>query len=175
MNRWRRFIRSIAFLLIFLLSALWTKTLFGIIFLILSIFYFVMDVCFAREKKTENKDQVKNYAGPLGVLGDYIVDATESYGLFLDLLDAPVFVDIRYDEFIERRKQRAIYLFDHQKELEVNFIKFVDKNPEFKTKRITYIGLHYPKNFERGEVFWNPDGYTLLYGLEFVLEPRRGE
>jgi len=174
MRKWRRFIRSALFFAIFLvLLPFWKYTLACLAFLMLSVFYFGVDVYSIDKRKTQKESVTENYSGPHGILGDYIIESTKSYGLFIELLGAPVFIDIKQDKFLEQRKQRAIHLFENQKKLEINLVKFINQNAEFKTKKIDSIGLHYIKNLERGEVFWDPDGYTLLYGLEFVLESQK--
>jgi hypothetical protein len=152
-------------------------------FFVLSIVYFFVDAYFTGERKTgdkiENETLPKNYSGPYGVLGYYIVDSTKSYGLYMELLGASVFVDIKEDRFLERRKQQAMRLFDARKELEINLADFINKNPRYKNKEIYYIDL-YDKNLEQGDVMWNFEGFdsdsdmeqygnTLLSGLNFVL------
>lgn len=104
-----------------------------------------------------------------GVLGKHVVsgDSELSYGLFIDLDGDSVFVDIKEDAHFEERKRRAIFLFERRKELEKNISKFRSENPSFKNKKIHAIGIH-AEDLEQGEVFWIPDGYTLLKGLEFL-------
>jgi hypothetical protein len=167
MKKYRRFFRAVLFFAIFLFVLIWTKTLLWLAFLILSIFYFAVDIYSVDKRKTENDSIVEKYSGPFGVLGDYVVDATESYGLFIELLKAPVFIDIRRDEFLGRREQQAKYLFERQKELETNLLDFMTVNPDFKARRVSYIGLH-SKVMDQGEVFWDPEGSTLLSGTSFL-------
>lgn len=105
-----------------------------------------------------------------GSLGDYAVDGDGqdlSYGLYIDLGGDPVFIDIKKDTYVEERKTRAQMLFKRQEELKANLVRFIEENPEFKNSKIHAIGLH-AKDIEQGEVFWLPNGYTLLRGLEFV-------
>jgi hypothetical protein len=166
MKRYRRFFRPVLFFSIFLLLA-WKKITLWVGFLILSIFYFAVDVYSADKRKAQNESTAEEYSGPLGILGHHVIDATESYGLFIKLLNSPVFVDIRRDEFLEQREQRASYLFKHQKELENNLTDFMTYNPEFKGKKISYIGLH-SDIIDQGEVFWSPEGYTLISGISFL-------
>lgn len=167
MKKYRRFFRCVLFFLIFLFFAIWAKTFLWVAFLVLSIFFFAVDVYSVDKRKKENDSIVEKYSGPFGVLGGYVVDATESYGLFIELLNAPVFIDIRRDEFMERREQQAKYLFERQNELETSLMGFMNATPEFKNKRVLCIGLH-SKVMDQGEVFWSPDGYTLLSGTSFL-------
>lgn len=167
MKNYRRFFRPILFFAIFLFLLIWTKTLLWLAFLILAIFYFAVDVYSVDKRKTENDSIMDNYSGPFGILGEYVVDGTQSYGLFIKLLGVPAFIDIRRDEFLEQREQQAKYLFSNQKGLETNLVNFMNKNPEFKAKRVSYIGLH-SKAIDQGEIFWDPDGYTLLSGTSFL-------
>jgi len=104
---------------------------------------------------------------PVGKLGRFTIDGDESFGLFLELAKAPVFVDLREDEQIENRKTRALYLADNVRALESSLAAFRAKNTEFLQRQPTYIGLH-SSDPETAEVFWEPDGHTALRGLEFV-------
>jgi hypothetical protein len=103
----------------------------------------------------------------LGELGRYTIDGAESLGLFITLDGKKTFVDLREDEHVEARKAHAKYLFRNSKLLESSLASFRTRNPEFASRPLTYIGLHAP-NLEQGEVFWDPNGYTILRGLEFV-------
>lgn len=101
-----------------------------------------------------------------GVLGDYVVDETPSFGLFIRLKDWAVFVDIRRDRLENARRARAQFLYQQEAQLNLQLDLFLKANPEFAARSIGYIGLH-SKNIEQGEVFWDPDGYTLLKGTTF--------
>lgn len=101
-----------------------------------------------------------------GVLGDYVVDETPSFGLFIRLREQPVFVDIKQDRLVELRKTRAAFLHEHSTELDEQLDLFLRANPQFATRSIQYIGLH-SQHVDQGEVFWDPDGYTLLKGSTF--------
>jgi hypothetical protein len=108
-----------------------------------------------------------------GVLGNYAPDendrSDQSFGLYIKLGRHNVFVDIREDESLETRKARALYLANHSKELERSLEEFISNHPIYETRSVSYIGLH-SKNLEQGEVFWDPEGYTLLRGLIFELK-----
>jgi hypothetical protein len=56
--------------------------------------------------------------------------------------------------------------YQHEAQLNLQLDLFLKANPEFAARSIAYIGLH-SKNIEQGEVFWDPDGYTLLKGTTF--------
>lgn len=104
---------------------------------------------------------------PVGELGRFVVDGDNSFGLFVKLGGDLVFVDIREDENLEERKARARTLATNVTALEKSLAAFRTRNTEFADRRIVYIGLHSRDN-EQGEVFWEPIGYTLLKGVEFV-------
>jgi hypothetical protein len=183
MKKWHRFIRPVLFFVISVLLFFQIKDApVWLPFLLLSVFYLGMDVYSIGKRKTrdktENETLPENYSGSYGILGYYIVDSTKLYGLYMELLGTSVFIGIREDKFLEQRKQQAMRLFDAQKELEINLIDFIEKNPKYKNKKVSYIGL-FVKNLEQGEVFWDFDsdpedaehyGYTLLHGLNFVFE-----
>ena len=103
-----------------------------------------------------------------GELGKYVVDSTKSYGLFLVLHGKPVFVDLREDKLLKKREKYATFLFDKTNILENKLSEFLEVNPEYKVRHLKYIGLH-SKEKDEGEVFWEPEGYTKLRGLEFSL------
>lgn len=105
----------------------------------------------------------------LGVLGNYVVDDTESFGRFINLDEHVAFVDLREDKYLELRKAKAIQLFENRQQLARSLSMLVVANPTFRDRRVAYIGLH-SKDLEQGEVFWDPSGYTLLKGLSFELE-----
>jgi hypothetical protein len=167
MSKIRPFIRPALFFAAFLFLLLWTKTLLWIAFLLLSIFFFAVDIYSVDKRKQEDTTVVRNYSGVYGVLGDYVVDATESFGLFIEILNAPVFIDIRRDEFQKQREQQAKWLMERQKELEVSLVNFINANPRFREKKMSCIGLH-SKNLDQGEVFWEPSGQSLLRGISFL-------
>ena len=118
-------------------------------------------------------EPIDNAAVTLGVLGVYAPDpadpSDECYGLYLLIAGQSVFVDIREDKYLAQRKLKALDLFAHTKELEVSLEQFVRHNPMFASRSVGYIGLH-SNNLEQGEVFWDPEGYTVLRGLTFALE-----
>jgi len=101
-----------------------------------------------------------------GVLGDYVVDDTPCFGLFIRLKNWPVFVDVKQDRLENARRERAQFLCQHEAQLNSQLDLFLKSNPTFAARSIAYIGLH-SKNIEQGEVFWDPEGYTLLKGMTF--------
>jgi hypothetical protein len=58
-------------------------------------------------------------------------------------------------------------LFQSQSELEKDLKRFLDDNPAYRGKRLTYIGLH-STTVNQGEIFWEPDGHTILKNLTFL-------
>ena len=104
---------------------------------------------------------------PYGQLGTYDVEGDKLYGMFIELKGRPVFVDIREDGLLEKRKQRAAFLHGNTLELERSLEDFQRQHPNFQTRVVGIIGLH-SKEVEQGEVFWDPEGTCLLQGLRFV-------
>ncbi|MFZ6726870.1 hypothetical protein ACO0K2_15360 [Undibacterium sp. MH2W] len=47
-------------------------------------------------------DVEDEYVGARGFLDEYAVDGDKSYGLFIDLLDRAVFVDIKIDRLFKK-------------------------------------------------------------------------
>lgn len=106
-----------------------------------------------------------------GVLGEYDVEddgELDSFGLYIRLRGRPVFVDIKEDKHIEARKQKALALYESSTIVEQNLKRFISENPAFQARIPLSIGLH-STDLDRSEVFWEPDGYTLMKGLDFVL------
>lgn len=106
--------------------------------------------------------------GPLGTVGHYDADGDgePSLGLYIQLLGKPVFVDVKEDSLVQERTQRANFLAANCAALERSLEAFLQENPAFHERSVSTIGLH-AKNLEQAEVFWDPEGYTLLMGLEF--------
>ncbi len=105
-----------------------------------------------------------------GILGSYAVDGDAedlSYGLYIKLGDQDVFVDIREDKLLEQRKLRASALFRATSKLEENLRIYIERNNKFEMKRVASIGVH-SDDIEQNEVFWDPNGHSLLVGFEFV-------
>lgn len=127
-------------------------------------FYLLIGRKYRSTKALANMESIR-----YGELGEYVVDGDESYGLYLRLCGWDVSVDIRKDELLEARKDRACALFANSALLERSAQEFIEATPRFKDSRIASIGLHAP-DIEQCEVFWEPDGYTLLRGYTFVPE-----
>jgi hypothetical protein len=105
-----------------------------------------------------------------GKLGRNNVDADPDdtgYGLYITLNGTAVFVDLREDGLLEKREARARYLYENSRLLEESLLKFIAEHKEYVNSRVEAIGIHLD-NLDRAEVFWSPNGYTLLKGLEFV-------
>jgi len=111
-------------------------------------------------------DPVHDHPAEPGVLGHYVVDSTQVFGLFITLGVYKAFVDIKEDKFVEQRKIKALQLYENQRLLSESLTTFLQSHPDFRGRRIEYIGLH-SKDLEQGEVFWDPSGYTLLKGFAF--------
>jgi len=170
MKRIKRYVRIV---ISFALAAIFWQiggSLLWVAFTLLGLFFMAVDV-FGIEKtdhsmKSLDVDWAKETTG---LLKDYTVDATPSYGLFFDLCDNRIFVDIKQDKYVEERKKKALQLLQDRTALEESLKRFFNRHPSFKTKHVRYIGLH-SDDLNRAEVFWEPDGYTLLKGLEFIEE-----
>jgi len=136
-----------------------------------AIFFLITDLLQLTKRKQMNPDDGSTADEKAdvddGVLGSYVVDSTKVRGLFIELHAHRLFVDIKQDELQEARSKRAQLLFRERSTLEASLGKFLERNPSFASRRITYIGLH-ASDLTQGEVFWEPSGYTLLKGLEFV-------
>lgn len=105
----------------------------------------------------------------VGVLGRYIDEGDECYGLFIPIGGVRVPVDIREDRLLPQREDHARRLFEGRQTLAESLTRFTHAHPEYSSRSIGAIGLH-SSIFDRAEVFWNPEGYTLLKGLEFVAD-----
>lgn len=159
---------------IFLLAALCVGVFFDwllcIPLLLFAVFFMGVDVFNIGLATPNDFDMdVEFHRNQEGVLGEYILDMTKLYGMFIKLSDISTFMDIKKDKYFEKRKEYARFLFEHKVELEISLNKFLDRNPEFKSKKITGIGL-FSKDLNQGEVFWDPGGYTIFRGLEFCDE-----
>ena len=154
-------------LIIAVLLFVYSDTLLWIGGLLLALFYFGVDVFNIDKSDSSFAEEAEEYpAHKPGVLGHYEIDSTESYGLFLSLGGKPVFVDIREDKLIEKRKEFARFLANNANNLESSLNEFIQTHPDFSSRQIASIGLH-AKTLDQGEVFWYPEGYTRLKGLEF--------
>ena len=167
-SEYKKYIRSIIFLISGLTVAIFLKAVFSIALLLLAIFYYAVDVHNIDKRSDDNSEIEENFESyEIGVFGKFIVDGTEDYGIFIILDRAKVFITIRDDKFFKERKTHAHYLFNNSSLIEESLKKYISMNPEFSNRKISYIGLH-SKNLEQGEVFWKPEGYTILEGLKFI-------
>lgn len=163
----RKLIRPGVIVLISLVLFVFTDTLLWIAGLLLALFYVGVDVYNIDKSDTSVADEGAEYPEhETGVLGQYEIDSTSSYGLFLSLCGNPVFVDIREDKFIDQRKEFARFLVKNAENLEQSLQGFIQTHPDYSSRRVDSIGLH-AKVLDQGEVFWHPKGYTRLKGLEF--------
>jgi hypothetical protein len=169
-NRWGKALRGSLLLALAAIVFFKTTALLWAPLLLAALFFYSVDI-FSIDKS--NPALGKHlFEDPItyGRVGEYVVDSTPSFGLFIELQEQPVFIDIRKDHLIEERRARAEYLFQHQSELNDNLHRFLNENPDYRSKRLAYIGLH-SDSLEQGELFWNTAGNTVLRGLEF-LAPR---
>ena len=104
-----------------------------------------------------------------GVLGRHQIDGPgeeASFGMFIDIAGAAVFLDIREDDLLDDRISQARLLEVSADDLALSLSAFLQRNTEYRGRRVASIGLH-ARDVERGEVFWKPDGYSLLKGKIF--------
>jgi hypothetical protein len=167
----RRLLRPLVCLAMAAGVAVVSNSLFWVPLVMLAAFFFAVDVMRIDkapfEQETVLERDLSN--GPVGVLGRYVVDSTESLGLFFEIGGKNVFVDIREDDQVEARQRHALFLAGHQSELEASVAEFRKAHPEFAGRRLAYIGVHRPV-VDECEVFWAPEGHSLLKGLSFVSD-----
>jgi hypothetical protein len=166
-SRWRKALRGSLLVALAAIVFFKTTTLLWAPLLLLALFFYAVDIFSIDKRKSAPGAQVFEKPIAYGRVGEYVVDSTPSFGLFIELQKEPVFIAIKRDRFVEERKARAEYLFQHQSELNDNLSGFLNENPSYRSKRLTYIGLH-SNSLEQGELFWSPDGYTILRGLNFL-------
>jgi hypothetical protein len=168
LERYKKFFRPLVLLAVSVSILLYSDMSLWILFLLLALFYFAVDVLNVDKSDSSSTDLVEEFSShELGVLDHYTLDSTLSYGLFVSLRGKPVFVDIKEDRFLEKRKTFARFLSDSTSTLEKNLNDFIESHPEFSSRHIVYIGLH-AKELDQGEIFWEPEGYIGLKGLEFL-------
>jgi len=68
---------------------------------------------------------------------------------------------------IDKRIEQAKKLHESTQALDASLDAFLVRNPEFVRRSLASIGLH-ATNVEQGEVFWDPEGHTLLIGTDFL-------
>lgn len=153
--------------MIAVLLFIYSDTSLWILGLLLALFFYGIDVRNMHLSDSSVSTYSELYPDhEIGVLGHYEIDSTQFYGLFMSLVGRPVFVDIREDKLIDERRKFARFLANNTENLETSLSKFIQEHPDFSSRQITSIGL-YAKTLDQGEVFWIPEGYTLLKGLEF--------
>ena len=164
----RKYLRPAIIFVIAILLFFFIDTLLWFGALLLALFYFAVDVFnIDKSDSSVSAEPVEYPVHETGVLGHYEIDSTQSYGLFVSLGGAPVFVDIREDKLVDKRAEFAFFLAKNTDDLERNLHGFIQAHPEYSTRQIASIGLH-AKTLDQGEVFWHPNGYTGLKGLEFL-------
>lgn len=105
----------------------------------------------------------------LGTLGMHFIDGEDeepAYGLYVLILGNHVFVDIKQDEYLAERCERAKEIFEATRLLEQSLVGFLERNPGYRSKVPAILALHAP-DIDRIEVFWEPNGVTTLHGYEF--------
>jgi hypothetical protein len=104
---------------------------------------------------------------PLNHFGDYIIDGDKSYGAFIDLCGSTVFVEVKSDALKAERLVQAKEIVRRKGLIDQSFKKFISEHPEYAERKVAYICSH-SKHISQFEVFWEPEGYTLLRDFEFV-------
>jgi hypothetical protein len=169
---WRKALRGSLLLVLAAIVFFKTATLLWAPLLLAALFFYAVDMRSIDKSTTTLGKQLFEYPVTYGRVGAYVVDSTLSFGLFIELQQQPVFIDIRKDRFVELHQARAEFLFQHQSELNDNVSRFLSENPDFQVRKLTYIGLH-SDDLEQGEMFWSPAGYTLLSGLNVSGQAKR--
>ena len=160
-------LRTSVLLAVAALLLFYTDTALWIPCLLFALFVFAVDVLHIDKSDASQGDLVEQFPPhEFGVLDDYDIDSTRMYGLFVSLCGKSIFIDIKQDRQIEKRKAFARFLFDNADQLDESLGRFIDAHAEFSSRHVVYIGLH-SKVLDQGEVFWEPEGYTTLQGLEF--------
>src|SRR6266513_1393745 len=109
MTGFRRFLRTSVFLLAAVVLWIFSSSLLWLACLLVALFFAAVDVFGINKNRRAQFDmEAERSDRPFGVLGKYVVDGDESYGLFIKLLDRTIFVDIREDKLLERRKEHAL-------------------------------------------------------------------
>jgi hypothetical protein len=165
--QFKKCFRSLVLLGISLFFLIYTDILFWVPCLLLAVFFFSVDVLNVGKSDSSNGCATEEFSRyKPGVLDHYDIDSDNCYGLFVVIGGKHVFVDLREDHYIDDREKFARYLYKNSDELEKNLAEFVKLHPEFSSRQINSIGLH-SDTLDQGEVFWTPDGYTGLKGVEF--------
>ena len=164
---WGKALRGSLILALAVIVFLKTTTLLWVPLLLAALFVYSVDILSIDKSKSALRNRSIESPIAYGRVGEYVVDSTPSFGLFIELQKQPVFVNIKKDRFVEGRKAQAEYLFQHQSELNDNLYRFLSENLDYRSKRLAYIGLH-SEVLEQGELFWDPAGYTILRGLNFL-------
>jgi hypothetical protein len=164
MKRYLRYARSVLILVAGLVIGFEFGFFYSLPCLILAVFIFLVDVRGIDKAAVgpPNNDPVV-----YGTIAEFVVDSTKLYGMYIDLNRTPVFIDIKQDALIDKRKQYATLLRESGVQLEKSLKLFLELKPDFRAKRLAYIGLH-STELDAGEVFWEPDGHTLLRGTQFL-------
>lgn len=138
-----------------------------VLFLTLFAFYLFVDVFNADRARVESSaDQPGVPDAQTGVIGRYRHDGEEVFGAFVILNGWRVLIDIKDDKLVEDRIAHARLLISELRNLEAGLRDFFQRNPEFSGKRVACIGLH-SKRLTQAEVFWEPEGYSVLEGEDF--------
>lgn len=164
----KRLVRPCLLLIASVVAYVYSDSLLYMPLLLLSGFFLATDVFRADRSASEAEtNATESKEVPLGILGRFNIDSDECFGLFLWLRETPVFVDLREDKLVDDRIGYALYLYENTAELESKLEAFLEMNHEYGARKLAYIGLHSKSFAEEGEVFWEPEGYTKLRGLEF--------
>ena len=165
----KRYTRPVIFSFLSVSTAVLTESIFWLPLALLAIFYFSIDVFRVDKNRSMHSTIPENIDSlNIGILGHYVIDSTELYGLFIRLEGKAIFIDIREDNLTKERESYAVFLFINSAVLENNLSNFLTANHEYMSRQISFIGLHSQER-EVGEVFWEPTGYTKLRNLKFTI------
>ena len=141
-----------------------------LLFILMSVFFLYRAVV-KRTNVSIAQDYSVDAAVQLGEFGYWKPEEKDDdicFGLYVELQDHAVFVDISEDTYLESRKERALEILANSRRLDESLALFVEENPDYASKTVAAIGLHSPEDPTLGEVFWDPSGHSALVGLAFV-------
>lgn len=131
------------------------------LFIFSSVFFLFSWLSYVGQKNTE---EIRFDASqcPVGKLGVYELDmGDECFGLYLELFDHKVFMDLKEDSLLEERKKISLSLCSQSAKLEHLITKNNQQLLVNKEYKIHSLALH-SENLNQLEIFWGGGEYTTL-------------
>ncbi len=144
-----------------------SNTVVFIAFLVMAGFYF-LDISSKTKIHLTLEQEFHNKHYSFNKLDYYIIDNTECFGLFIKIFNKPIFIELKEDSLLEKRKQQALHLSENPHTLEENLNIFLKENPVYQEKKFDVILLCYD-DITLGDIFWEPTGHTSIKDLIFTL------